>query len=61
MGEGAANTLWLTAVQLSEQAKNAIEALRAAREDESYDGRSLSIATTHLETAQLWLANARQN
>lgn len=47
-------------VALLEQAKNGIEMLRAAKMDEQIDGRALSIAVTHLETSQLWVANARR-
>lgn len=45
---------------------NIIAALQAAIEQmtalkgkpDSYDGRSLSVAITHAETAQLWFTNA---
>lgn len=47
-------------IQLLEQAKNGIEVLRAAKVEEAIDGRALSIAVTNLETAQLWVANARK-
>ena len=47
-------------IQHLELAKNAIEALRVAKVEEKIDGRSLSIAVTHLETCQLWVANARK-
>jgi len=56
-----ADEMLIQTIQLMEQAKNAIEALRAARVEETVDGRALSIAVTHLETAQLWVANARKN
>lgn len=42
-----------------EQAKQQIELLRAAKQEEHIDGRALSIAVTNLETAMLWVANAR--
>jgi hypothetical protein len=48
-----------TIVQL-EQAKTCIETLRAAKVEEAVDGRALSVAVTYLETAQLWVANARR-
>ena len=47
-------------IQHLEQAKNSIEMLRVAKVEERIDGRSLSIAVTHLETCQLWIANARK-
>ena len=47
-------------IQHLEQAKNSIELLRVAKVEEKIDGRSLSIAVTHLETCQLWVANARK-
>lgn len=47
-------------IQHLELAKNAIELMRAAKVEEQIDGRSLSIAVTHLETCQLWVANARK-
>jgi hypothetical protein len=47
-------------IQHLEQAKNSIELLRVAKVEEKIDGRSLSIAITHLETCQLWVANARK-
>ncbi len=51
----------IEAIQLLEQAKIQIEALRIATVEEKIDGRALSIAVTHLETCQLWLANARKD
>jgi hypothetical protein len=47
-------------IQLLEQAKDKIELIRAAKMEEVMDGRALSIAVTHLETSQLWVANARK-
>lgn len=52
--------LVLQIIMLMEQAKNSMEALRAMKVDEQIDGRAMSIAVTHLETAQLWVANARR-
>lgn len=52
--------LFVEAISKLEEGKNAIEALRALRRDEEIDGRSLSIAVTNVETAQLWVANARR-
>ena len=42
-----------------EEVKRTLEDLKA--EPLRYDGRSLSIAITHLETAQLWFANSRKD
>ena len=55
-----ADTIMLEAVQFLEAAKLKIEMLRVSTFAESYDGRALSIAVTNLETAQLWVANARR-
>jgi hypothetical protein len=52
--------LLIEVIQHLEQAKNTIEMLRLAKQEEALDGRSLSIAVTHLETCQLWVANARK-
>jgi hypothetical protein len=52
--------LFIEVISKLEEAKNGIEAMRALRQDEVIDGRSLSIAVTNLETAQLWVANARK-
>ena len=56
----AGDTHMLEAVQFLEAAKLKIEKLRVPAFAESYDGRALSIAVTNLETAQLWIANARR-
>lgn len=55
-----AEALLIEAIQLLEQAKDKIEMLRLAKQEDVIDGRSLSIAVTNLETAQLWCANARR-
>src|SRR5688572_4077555 len=55
-----ADEVFVEVIQLMEQAKNKIEFMRAAKAEEVIDGRSLSIAVTHLETSQLWVANARK-
>jgi len=52
--------LLVEAIQKLEEAKTAIETLRAAKQEELVDGRALSIAVTNLETAQLWVANANK-
>lgn len=52
--------IFFEAISKLEEGKNAIEALRALKRDEEIDGRALSIAVTNLETAQLWVANARR-
>lgn len=51
---------FIEVIALLEQAKDTIELMRAAKLEEVIDGRSLSIAVTHLETCQLWVANARR-
>lgn len=55
-----ANAIIIEIITHLEQAKNAIESLRVAKVEEQIDGRALSIAVTHLETCQLWVANARK-
>lgn len=55
-----ADATMLEAIQLLEGAKLKIEMIRAAKVEERFDGRALSIAVTHLETSQLWVANARK-
>ena len=50
----------LAILELLITAEQMIEALRALNH-QSLDGRSLSIALTELQTAQLWLANARKD
>lgn len=45
-------------IQATEQAKENMDALKADK-DAGWDARALSIAVTNLETAQLWVANAR--
>lgn len=45
-------------ISAMESIKRTLEDLKA--EPKNYDGRSLSIAITHLETAQLWFANSRK-
>ena len=55
--------LVIEAIALLEQAKVKIETARNKDQVEAanmLDGRALSIAITHLETAQLWVANARR-
>lgn len=52
--------LLIDAIQHLEQAKTLIEQLRLAKREEEVDGRALSIAITHLETGQLWIANAKK-
>ena len=47
-------------IALMEQARLKMESLRQARHAEQVDGRAISIAVTNLETAQLWVANARR-
>lgn len=37
-----------------------LEKINGLRSDPLFDGRSISIAATHLETAMLWVANARK-
>jgi hypothetical protein len=58
------DTLFFQIVQFTEQAKDTMNALKALPVDadgmNGIDGRAVSIAITHLETAQLWVANARQ-
>jgi len=60
----AVDTLTIEIVQLLEQAKLKIEQTRGLKfpgtDDSMFDGRATSIAVTHLETAQLWFANARR-
>ncbi len=60
----AIDTLTVEVVSLLEQAKAKIEATRGLKfpgtDDTMFDGRATSIAITHLETAQLWFANARR-
>jgi hypothetical protein len=51
---------FMEAIQHLEAAKMVIDAMRLAKQEDKIDGRSLSIAITHLETCQLWVANARQ-
>lgn len=48
-------------ISLMENCKIAIESLRlnAGGQGNGWDARGLSIAMTHLETAQLWVANAK--
>jgi hypothetical protein len=41
-----------------EIAKQALDLLKA---DSQFDGRAVSIAITNLETAMLWVANARKD
>jgi hypothetical protein len=53
--DATAKTLELLHTLITAQGQ--IEALRALP---TFDGRALAIALTHLETAQLWLANARK-
>lgn len=55
-----ADALVIDIIQQMEQAKQKIDLLRAAKQDEVIDGRALSIAVTNLETAMLWVANARR-
>lgn len=50
----------LSIISLMERAKGEIDLLRVAKVEQDVDGRALSIAVTHLETAQLWVANARK-
>lgn len=54
--------LFIKVIAALEQAKDGIEKMRLADRNDAgeskYDGRSLSIAVTNLETAQLWVANA---
>lgn len=45
-------------VQELELSKIKLEAMK--QDVENYDGRAISIAITHLETAMLWFANARR-
>jgi hypothetical protein len=52
-----AEALAVEIISLMEQAKLKMEALRDGRG--VWNPRALSIAITELETAQLWLANAR--
>jgi trimethylamine:corrinoid methyltransferase-like protein len=52
--------LFIEIVTGMEQAKQQIELMRAAKQEEQVDGRALSIAVTNLETAMLWVANARR-
>lgn len=57
--------VFVEVISLMEQAKAKIEQMRAMSVNDAVasgiDGRSLSIAITHLETSQLWVANARQS
>jgi hypothetical protein len=46
-------------IQLMEQARLHMETLRAAAAENGFNARALSVAITELETAQLWMANAR--
>lgn len=53
--------LYVALIQTTEQVKATMEAMRLMKDAEGalkYDGRSLSIALTHLEIAQLWITNA---
>jgi hypothetical protein len=43
-----------------EEAKAKLEALRSPVFAEAFDGRALSVAVTYLETAELWVANAKR-
>ncbi len=60
----AIDQITIEIVQLLEQAKLKIEQSRGLKfpgtDDGMFDGRAMSIAVTHLETAQLWFANARR-
>jgi hypothetical protein len=60
MESDAEDVVMLEIIQHTEQAKLKMELLRNPAFAEQYDGRALSIAVTHLETAQLWTANARR-
>jgi hypothetical protein len=53
--DATAKTLELLHTLITAQAQ--MEALRALP---AFDARAVAIALTHLETAQLWLANARK-
>lgn len=54
----------LEVITLLEEAKHKMEGVRGLKfdgsEDTMFDGRAVSIAITHLETAQLWFANGRR-
>lgn len=54
----SADGKFIELAMLAEKIKLEIDALKI--DTGSWDGRSLSIAITHLETAMLWLANARK-
>ena len=60
----AIDAISLEVIQLMEQAKQKMEGVRGLKfdgsEDTMFDGRAVSIAITHLETAQLWFANGRR-
>lgn len=60
----AIDALALEVIGLMEQAKDKMDKSRGLKfdgaDDAMFDGRALSIAITHLETAQLWFANARR-
>jgi hypothetical protein len=60
----AIDAIAVEVIALPEQAKEKMEGVRGLKfdgtEDPTFDGRAVSIAITHLETAQLWFANARR-
>ncbi len=54
-----ADTIAIELINLMEAARLRIDQLRTEAAVHGFDVRALSIAMTELETAQLWVANAR--
>jgi hypothetical protein len=49
---------WIELIQAMEQCLQAINSIKA--QPQWADPRGLAVAATHLETAMLWVANARK-